>query len=67
MILNIKSLKQRKREEKHKQSQWHPWFVWYPLRFNSEKVVWLQKVYRRKDYYGDWEFVLVDPLKEVNK
>jgi hypothetical protein len=66
MILNIKSQAQRRSDKRERDKQWHPWFAWYPLRFNSKKVVWLQKVYRRADYYGGWEFVLTNPLKVEN-
>lgn len=63
MKLQIKSLNLRISEKFERERRWHRWFVWYPLRANPKTVIFLEKVYRRRDYYGKWEYSLTDPEK----
>lgn len=63
MRFQIKAPHLRREEERAKERQWHRYFVWFPLRLNNSTVVFLERVYRRKDWYGGWEYSLINPME----
>ena len=66
MILKIKSAQRKQIEKQDRLRQWHLWFAWLPMRLSESKVVWLQNVYRRKDWYGSFEYSIRNPLEVDN-
>jgi hypothetical protein len=66
MILNIRSNELQHREWERRTRQWHTKFLWFPMRVDDHRVVWLQKVWHKRDYYGGWEYRLENPLEVDN-
>lgn len=33
-----------------KNSKWHRWFAWWPVKISSNKKVWLERVYRSGEF-----------------
>jgi hypothetical protein len=56
MKLNIRSVNQRINDRRQRLKTWHLWFAWRPIRLNSKTVAWLERLYRRTDYYGSYEY-----------
>jgi hypothetical protein len=56
MKLNIRTPNQIYNDRRSRMKAWQLWFAWRPVRLNHREVVWLEKVYRRHDYYGSMEY-----------
>ena len=38
-------------EQHARLSQWHRWFAWHPIRLGSHDCRWLEKIWRKGEYY----------------
>jgi hypothetical protein len=73
MQFNIESPAERFYRNRQKQIRWHKHFCWWPTRVdNSEIVVWLEYVERRRhfphqwtNYAGSSEYRLIKENKNV--
>lgn len=43
------------KEYKEKREAWHKWFAWRPIRLASHDCRWLEIVYRKGEYYYNWD------------
>lgn len=42
-------------EKYERQSQWHPWFAWFPVKVGSHDCRWLETVQRRRYVYFEYK------------
>jgi len=46
-------------------TKWYAWFVWYPIRLEDGKCIWMEKVYRQDTWWTQCYWGGCDTHKEV--